>query len=73
MTNTNLPPISILEANAQAQRDKLHNSVLELRSTVRQKLDAKKLAREHLGTAASVASVFGLVLGYALGGIFTRD
>jgi hypothetical protein len=73
MTNTNLPPISILEANAQAQRAKLHDAVVELRSTVQQKLNAKKLARERLGTVAGVASVLGLLLGYGLTGIFTRD
>ena len=73
MTNTNLPPVSILEANAQAQRAKLHDAVVELRSTVQQKLNAKKLARERLGTVAGVASVLGLLLGYGLTGIFTRD
>ena len=73
MTNTNLPPISILEANAQAQRAKLHDAVVELRSTVQQKLNAKKLARERLVTVAGVASVLGLLLGYGLTGIFTRD
>ena len=73
MTNTSLPPISILEANAQAQRAKLHDAVHELRSTVQQKLNAKKLAREHLGPASGVAAVIGLVLGYGFAGIFTRD
>jgi hypothetical protein len=73
MTSANLPPISTLESNAQAQRAKLHQGVAELRSTVRQALDAKKLAREHLWPAAGVASVLGLLLGYGLAGIFTRD
>ena len=73
MTSANLPPISILESNAQAQRMKLHQAVAELRSTVRQSLDPTKLAREHLWPAAGVASLLGLLLGYGIAGIFTRD
>ncbi len=73
MTSTNLPPIGILESNAQAQRIKLHNDVVELRGSVRQTLNAKKLAREYLWPAAGAASVVGLLLGYGLTGIFTRD
>ncbi len=73
MTSTNLPPISILESNAQAQRTKLHNDVAELRSTVRQTLDARKLAREYLWPASGAAAVVGLLLGYGLTSVFMRD
>ena len=73
MTSTNLPPIGILEQHAQAQRLKLHNDVVELRSTVRQRLDARKLAREYLWPASGAAAVVGLLLGYGLTSIFTKD
>ena len=73
MTNANLPPFGTLESHAQAQRIKLHNDVVELRSSVRQTLDAKKLAREYLWPVVGTASVVGLLLGYGLTGIFRRD
>ena len=72
MTNSNLP-ISILESQAEAQRQKLHHDVMELRSSVRETLDAKKLARQYLWPASGAAAVVGLLLGYGLTGIFTRD
>lgn len=60
-----------LEARAAEQRRQLHQSVAELRSTLREKLDVKKNARAHLAPAAGVAALAGLVLGYALTGVFT--
>jgi len=73
MTSTNLPPIGILEQHAQAQRLKLHNDVVELRSTVRQRLDARKLAREYLWPTSGAVAVVGLLLGYGLTSLFTKD
>jgi hypothetical protein len=72
MTNSSRP-ISILESQAEAQRHKLHDDVMELRSTVRETLDAKKLARQYLWPASGAAAVVGLLLGYGLTGIFKRD
>jgi hypothetical protein len=71
MSNT-FPAAEVLEARAAEQRRQLHNSVAELRSTLRERLDVKKAAREHLAPAAGAAAVVGLVLGYSLTAIFTE-
>lgn len=67
-------PTDVLEQRAADQRRRLHNSVVELRasvrSEVREKLNVKKAAREHLWPAAGALSLVGLVLGYGLAGIF---
>src|SRR5215471_7529802 len=61
-----------LEARAAEQRQRLHNNVIELRRTVKQRLDVKRNVRDHLGLAALVMAVIGLTLGYMTAGIFTR-
>ncbi|PYX94387.1 MAG: hypothetical protein DMG71_12635 [Acidobacteria bacterium] len=61
-----------LELRAAEQRKRLHNSVEELKSQVREKLDVKRNARQHLGAVSGVASVLGLLLGYGFAGMFTR-
>jgi hypothetical protein len=66
-------PYELLEERAAKQRRELHNRVVELRSTVADRLDATKVAREHLWPAAGLASLLGLLLGYGLTGIFTND
>ena len=70
---TNAVSYEVLEERAAEQRRQLHNSVSELRSTVQKKFDVKKNATQYLGPAAAVAAVLGLMLGYGLTGIFTRD
>jgi hypothetical protein len=70
MTN-NLPATEVLEARAAEQRRQLHNSVTELKSTLRETLDVKKAAREHLVPAAGLAALVGLALGYSLTAVFT--
>jgi hypothetical protein len=50
----------------------LESSIAELKSRVREKLDAKRIARRHLPAAAAVAGLLSLGLGYAVTGIFTR-
>lgn len=65
-------PAEILEARAAEQRRQLHNSVQELRTAVRERLDVKRNLRRHFLPAAGVAGVAGLVLGYSFAGIFTR-
>jgi len=70
-TNANLPP-EVLENQAADQRRKLHNRVVELRSTIRESLDVRRNAREYLAPAAGVAALAGLVLGYGFTGMFTR-
>ncbi len=66
-------PYELLEERAATQRRQLHNRVVELRATVYDRLDAKKVAREYLAPAAGVAALVGLLLGYGLTGIFTSD
>ncbi len=66
-------PYELLEERAATQRRQLHNRVVELRATVNDRLDAKKVAREYLAPAAGVAALVGLLLGYGLTGIFTSD
>lgn len=61
----------VLEARAAEQRRQLHQSVGELRASLREKLDVKRNARQHLAPAAGVAALAGLMLGYTLTGVFT--
>jgi hypothetical protein len=65
-------PVDILERRAAEQRRQLHNSVVELRQTVKDRLDVKRNVREYLGPAAGVSALAGLILGYIITGIFTR-
>lgn len=73
---TNDLPTEILEQRAAEQRRRLHNTVSEMRSTVREKMDVKKNAenysREYFPQAAAAVGAVGLALGWALGGIFDR-
>ena len=66
-------PVDVLEKRAADQRRQLHNSVSELRHSVRERLDLKRNLREHLWAASGVMGVVGLVVGYALTGVFTAD
>jgi hypothetical protein len=70
---TKVDPVSILKSQAEAQRHKLHHDIVELRSTVRETLNAKKLARQYFWPASGVAALVGLLLGYSVTGIFTKD
>jgi hypothetical protein len=66
-------PVDVLEKKAADQRRQLHNSVSELRQSVRERLDVKKNLREHLWSVSATAGLLGLVAGYAVIGVFTRD
>lgn len=68
----NTLPTDVLEARAADQRRKLHNSVVELKSQLRETLDVRKAARQYLWPASGAAALLGLVLGYSLTGMFTR-
>ncbi len=70
-------PLEELEQRAAAQRARIHESVGELKElktnvteNVKDKLDPKRLAREHFWPAVAVASLLGLVLGHGLAGVF---
>ena len=67
---TNAVPFEVLEQRAANQRRQLHESVTELRSAVREKLDVKRTARQYVVPATGVAALLGLVIGYGLAGIF---
>jgi len=64
----------ILEQRAAAQRNRIHHSVSELKSTVRDRLDvrhnAEEYTRDHLPQAAAVAGILGLALGWVVAGAF---
>jgi hypothetical protein len=61
-----------LEARAAEQRLRLHNNVIELRRTVRDRLDVERNVRDHLGPVAVVMAVLGAMLGYLAVGMFSR-
>jgi len=67
-------PTDILEQRAAEQRKKIHASVSELRSTVKERLDVRRnaedYARNHLPEAAAGAAVLGLALGWVVGASF---
>ena len=70
---TNMMPLDVLETNAAAQRKQIHNDVAEIKSRLRLTLQPRKLARQYLAPAAGVAAVVGLVLGWGVTSVFTRD
>ncbi len=73
---TNPLPTDVLEVRAADQRRQLHNSVGELRSTLRNNiratLDVRRQARQYLPQAAGAAALLGLMMGFGITGIFTR-
>ncbi len=66
-------PVDVLEKRAEDQRSLLENHVEELRRNVRDRLDVKRNVREHIWPATGALALVGLVLGYAVAGMFTRD
>jgi len=72
MSDANLP-IESLVTRAEQQRQRIHNDIADLRSSLREAMDAKKLARENLRPALGIAGVLGLVAGYGFAGMFMRD
>jgi hypothetical protein len=66
-------PYEMFEERAADQRRQLHNSVIELRHAVRDRLDVRRAARQYVWPASGVAVLLGLVVGYGFGGIFSSD
>lgn len=66
-------PVDVLEKRAADQRRQIHNTVVELRQNVHDKLDVKRNVRNNLGVLAAVLGIAGLILGYAVTGVFTAD
>jgi hypothetical protein len=69
-------PTEILEQRAAEQRQRIHNSVGELKSTlretVREHLDVENYARSYIWRFVAVASVIALISGYGVAGMFSR-
>ncbi len=65
-------PSSDLELRAADERRRLHSSVVELKSRVRETLDVKRNARKHVLLGSGIAASLSLILGYGFAGIFTR-
>jgi hypothetical protein len=69
-------PVEVLEERAEEQRRKLHNSVSELKSsvreTVREQLDIRGHLRKYFWPAAATVSAIGLIMGYSIAGIFSH-
>lgn len=66
-------PVDVLEKRAEDQRSLLEHRVVELRQNLRDRLDVKRNLREHLWPATGALAIVGLVVGYAVAGVFTRD
>ena len=66
-------PVDILERKAAQQRRQIHDSVVELRHSVKERLDLKRNLRMYLWPASGVLAIVGLALGYTVAGVFTRD
>ena len=69
-------PAETLERRAAEQRQRIHESVGELKTTleetIREKLDVRSYAREHFGALAAGASFFAFIAGFGIAGMFTR-
>jgi hypothetical protein len=61
-----------LEQRAANQRQRLHDSVAELRTNVRDRLDVHKAAQTYLWRASAAAALVSLILGWAITGAFTE-
>jgi len=65
-------PPSLLEQQAVEQRRRIHNTVSELRTqvrdTVHEKLDVKRQAREYVWQASAAVAILGLLFGYGTAG-----
>ncbi len=66
----------VLEQRAAEQRQRIHNSVDDLKSslreTVREHLDVENYARTYIWRFVAVAAGIALVSGYGVAGMFTR-
>lgn len=65
--------VDVLENRAAEQRGQLQDTVLELRRTVRNRLDLKRNLRDHVWHIAGAAALVGLALGFLAAAILSRD
>jgi hypothetical protein len=69
-------PIENLELRALAQRDRIRKTTLELIAKVdqtKEQLTPRHLVHQYFSRTSVVLSTVGLLLGYAVAGVFTRD
>ncbi len=70
-------PAEVLQQRAAEQRRRIHESVGELKSsvreTVREHLDVEGYARNCIWQFIGGASLVALLIGYGMAGMFTRD
>lgn len=59
-----------LEQQAANERERLHQSVTELRSSVRQRLDVRTAAQSYLWPISAAAGMLAFALGYGIAAIF---
>ncbi len=64
-------PADILEMRASEQRRRIHDSVLELREQLDDKLDVRKHASEYVLPASGVVALVGLLFGYSVASMFS--
>jgi hypothetical protein len=64
-------PSDVLEVRAAEQRRRIHETVLELREQVEEKLDVRRQAAEYVWPGVGVAALAGLMVGWGLTGIFS--
>jgi hypothetical protein len=65
-------PLQDLQLRAVDERRRLQSSLVELKSRIRENMDVKRNAREHVWLASGILAAFGLLSGYAITGLFTR-
>jgi hypothetical protein len=66
--------LASLERRALEERTQLHQRATELKTKVqqvRENLDVHRNARRYLGPASAIVGGIGLLLGYAVAGLFT--
>jgi hypothetical protein len=68
---TDLLSAEALEQRANEQRQRLHDTVIELRSSVSERLDVEKMAQQHVWSISAGTGIVALILGYGIAGLFS--
>ncbi len=76
MMSTQNLRVDVLEERAEQQRRRLHHSVSELktnvRESVRERLEPKLYLRKYFWQTTAAVSVVALLVGHGISGLFTR-
>jgi hypothetical protein len=65
-------PMQELQVRAEHERERLHDSLFELRDRVRETVNPNRVVHSHLAVVCLVAGLTGLAVGYLLSGPFLR-